>query len=103
MLNCLFLNKLPRELCILLSEKYMADKQAFGARVDLLAAHNSKHGHDMVVAVAAAPLLESEGEDTTVATVRPGAGSGQCRDGGRQHGGSWRGKKKPERGGGGGS
>ncbi len=39
--NCLFLNKLPRELHILLSEEDMADKQALGARADLLAAHNS--------------------------------------------------------------
>jgi hypothetical protein len=30
--NCLFLNKLPRELCILLSEEDMPDKQALGAR-----------------------------------------------------------------------
>jgi hypothetical protein len=37
----LFLNKLPRELRILLSE---ADKQALGARVDLFASHNSKQG-----------------------------------------------------------
>jgi hypothetical protein len=40
--NCLFLNKLPRELRILLSEADMADKQALGARADLFAAHNSK-------------------------------------------------------------
>ncbi len=32
--NCLFLNKLPRELRILLSEAEMADKQALGARAD---------------------------------------------------------------------
>jgi hypothetical protein len=37
--NCLYLNKLPRELRILLSE---ADKQALGARADLFAANNSK-------------------------------------------------------------
>jgi hypothetical protein len=37
--NCLFLNKLPRELRILLSEAEMADKQALGARADLFAAH----------------------------------------------------------------
>ncbi len=55
----------------------MADKQAMGARADLFAAHNSKQAHDVVAAVAAAPLLEQEGEDTMVAAVRPGAGSGQ--------------------------
>jgi hypothetical protein len=43
--NCLFLNKLPRELRILLSEAEMADKQALGARADLFAAHNSKQAH----------------------------------------------------------
>jgi hypothetical protein len=46
--NCLFLNKLPRELCILLSEADMADKQALGARANLFDAHNSKQAHDMV-------------------------------------------------------
>ncbi len=95
--NCLFLNKLPRELRILLSEADMADKQALGARADLFAAHNSKQAHDVV---AAAPLLEPEGEDTTVAAVRPEAGSGQHGGSGGQRGGSWRGKKKPGRGGG---
>jgi hypothetical protein len=44
----------------------MADKQALGARADLFAAHNSKQAHDVV---AADPLLEQEGEDTTVAAV----------------------------------
>jgi hypothetical protein len=100
--NCLFLNKLPRELRILLSEANMADKQALGARADLFAAHNSKQAHDVVAAVAADPLLEQEGEDTTVAAVRLGASSGQQGGGGGQRGGSWRGKKKPGRGGGGG-
>ncbi len=48
--NCLFLNKLPRELRILLSEAEMADKQALGARADLFAAHNSKQANDVVAA-----------------------------------------------------
>ena len=65
----------------------MADKQVLGARADLFAAHNSKQAHDVVAAVAAGPSLEQEGEDTTVASVRPGAGSGQ-RGGGGQRGGS---------------
>ncbi len=63
--NCLFLNKLPRELRILLSEAEMADKQALGARADLFAAHNSKQAHDVVAAVAAVPSPEQEGEETT--------------------------------------
>jgi hypothetical protein len=100
--NCLFLNKLPSELCILLSEEDMADKQALGARADLFTVHNSKQAHDVVAAVTAAPLLEPEGEDTTVAAVRPGTGSGQPGGGGGQRGSSWRGKKKPGRCGGGG-
>jgi hypothetical protein len=99
--NCLFLNKLPRELWILLSEADIADKKALGARADLFATHNSKQAHDVVAAVVAVFLLESAGEDTTVAVVPPGASSGQR--GGGPRGGSWRGKKKPGRGGGSGS
>jgi hypothetical protein len=75
--NCLFLNKLPRELCILLTEAAMADKQALGARADLFPAHNSKQAHDVVAAVAAVPSPEQEGEETTVASIRPRDGRGQ--------------------------
>ena len=75
--NCLFLNKLPRELRILLSEADMADKQP----------------HDVVAAVAAVSLSDQEGGETTVAAVRPGGGGGQ-RGGGRKS------KKKQGRGGG---
>jgi hypothetical protein len=96
--NCLFLNKLPRELRILLSEADMADKQALGARADLFAAHNSKQAHDVVAAVATVASPEQEGEETTVAAIRPGAGSGQR--GGGQRGGGWKSKKKQGRGGG---
>jgi hypothetical protein len=75
--NCLFLNKLPRELRILLWEAEMEDKQALGARADLFAAHNSKQAHDVVAAVAAVSSPEQEGEETTVAAIRqePAAGS----------------------------
>ncbi len=93
--NCLFLNKLPRELRILLSEADMADKQAWeqaGARANLFTTHNSKQAHDVVAAVAAVSSPEQEGEETTVAAIHPGAGSRQR--GGGQRGGSWRGKKK---------
>jgi hypothetical protein len=96
--NCLFLNKLPREPQILLSEADTVDKQALGARADLFAYHNSKHAHDLVAAVAASSLQE-QGEEPTVAAVRPGAISGQHGDGGGKRGGSWRGKKKLRRGG----
>ncbi len=102
--NCLFLNKLPRELRILLSEADMADKQALGARADLFAAHNSKQAHDVVAAVAAVSSPEQEGEETTVAAIGLRAGSGhRGGGGGRQRGGSWRGKKNQGRDGGGGS
>ena len=74
--NCLFLNKLPRELRILLSEADMADKQALGARADLFAAHNSKQANEVVAAVAALSSPEEEGEETTVAAIHPGASSG---------------------------
>ena len=80
--NCLFLNKLPRELRILLSEADMADKQALGARADLFTAHNSKQAHDVVAAVAAISLSDQEAEETTVAAVRPGVGGGQRGGGG---------------------
>ncbi len=101
--NCLFLNKLPRELRILLSEADMADKQVLGARADLFTAHNSKQAHDVVVAVAAVSSPKQEGEETTVAAIRPGAGSWQRGGSGGQAGRSWRCKKKQGRGGGGGS
>ncbi len=80
----------------------MADKQALGARADLFAAHNSKQAHDVVAAVAAVSLSDQEGEETTVAAVRPGAGGGQRGGGGGQRGGGWKAKKKQGRGGGGG-
>jgi hypothetical protein len=94
--NCLFLNKLPRELRIFLLE---AEKQALAARADLFATHSSKQPHGIVAVVAAVSSPEQEGEETTVAAIRPGARSGQC--GCRQRGGSWRGKKKQGCGGGG--
>jgi hypothetical protein len=100
--NCLFLNKLLRELRILLSEADMADKQALGARADLLAAHNSKQAHNVVAAVAAVASLEQEGEETTVAAIRPGASSGQRGGGGGKRGGGWKNKKQGRGGGGGG-
>jgi hypothetical protein len=100
--NCLFLNKLPRELHILLLEADMMDKQALGAIAGLFTAHNSKHAHDVVAAVAASSLQE-QGEEPTVAAVRHGASRGQSSCGGRQRGVSGRGKKKHGHGGGGGS
>jgi hypothetical protein len=97
--NCLFLNKLLRELRILLSEANMADKQALGARGDLFTAHNSKQAHDIEAMVATVSLLEQEGEETTVAAVSPGASRDQGSGRSGQQGGSWRKKKKPRHGG----
>jgi hypothetical protein len=74
--NCLFLNKLHRELRILLSKVDMSDKQALGARADVFAAHNSKQANEVVAAVAALSSPEEEGEETTVAAIHPGASSG---------------------------
>jgi hypothetical protein len=51
--------------------------------------------------VAAVSSPEQEGEETPVAAICPGAGSGQR--GGGQRDSSWRGKKKQGHGGGGGS
>jgi hypothetical protein len=98
-LNCLFLNKLPRELRILLSEANMVDKQALGARGDLFTAHNSKQTHEVEAMVATVSLLEQEGEETTVAAVSPGASSDQGSGRSGQQCGSWRKKKKPRHGG----
>ena len=91
--NYLFLTKLPRELCVLLSEADMTDKQAFAARADTFAAHHQKLAHDVVAAVAPEPVQQ---EDDWVAAVRPG---------GSQRGGGSRpqrgdGKKKAGCGGG---
>jgi hypothetical protein len=101
--NCLFPNKLPREprILLLLSEADVANKQALGAREDLLVSHNSKHAHNVLAAVAASSLQE-QGEEPTVAAVCPGASRGQCSSGGGKQGGSGRGKMKHGHGGGGG-
>jgi hypothetical protein len=52
----------------------------------------------VVAAVAAVYLSDQEGEETTVAAVRPGVGGGQ-RCGGGQRDGDWKTKKKQGRGG----
>jgi hypothetical protein len=93
--NYLFLNKLPRELRVLLSEADMADKQALAARADSFAAHHQRLAHDTVAAVASEPV-EGVAEEDWVAVVRP---SNSSRGSGTrpQHGGG------SSRGGGGGS
>jgi hypothetical protein len=59
-------SSLPRELRILLSKVYMADKKALARQGRPFAAHNSKQAHDVVAAVAAGSSSEQEGEETTV-------------------------------------
>jgi hypothetical protein len=49
--NCLFLQKLPRELRILLSEADMADKRLFSERADQIWAHNAQLHHVGVTTV----------------------------------------------------
>jgi hypothetical protein len=50
--NCHFLQKLPRELRILLSETDMSDKRQLSAKADQIWAHNAQLHHDTVAAVA---------------------------------------------------
>jgi len=97
--NCLFLNKLPKDLQILLSEAYMVEKQALGDRADLFIAHNSKMAHDVVAAVAAIYLEEQEGEGHHSGGSAHRASSGKRGSGSRQGGGRWKNKKKSQCGG----
>jgi hypothetical protein len=52
LLFCLYLNKLPRELCMLLADVDMADKHLLGSRADQLWTHKTRLTHDTVAAVA---------------------------------------------------
>jgi hypothetical protein len=77
--NCLFLQKLPRELRILLTEADMADKRLLSERADQFWAHNAQLRHDTVAAVAVDP----EDADGAVAAVFPSRGGQSGRRGGR--------------------
>jgi hypothetical protein len=77
--NCLFLQKLPRELRILLSEADMADKRLLSERSDQIWAHNVQLHHNTVASVSADP----ESSDGTVAAVQPGRGGQGGRRGNR--------------------
>jgi hypothetical protein len=48
--GCSSLNRLSRELRVLLYEVDMADKQALGVRIDPFAAHNSRLAYEVVAA-----------------------------------------------------
>jgi hypothetical protein len=52
--HCLFLNKLPRELCVLCcsSKRTLQTNHVLCTRADSFAAHNSKLSHDVGAAVA---------------------------------------------------
>jgi hypothetical protein len=76
--NCLFLQKLPRELRVLLSEADMADKRLLSERADQIWAHNSHLHHDAIAAVSA----ETDGEGA-VAAVQPSRGGQNGRRGNR--------------------
>ncbi len=76
--NCLFLQKLPRELRVLLSEADMADTRLLSGQADQLWAHVQLH-HD-TVAVAA----ESDDADGAVAAEQSARGGQGNRRGGQQ-------------------
>jgi hypothetical protein len=67
--NCLFLQKLPRELRVLLSEAYKADKRLLSEQADQIWAHNSHLHHDTV-----APVSSEPDDEGAVAVVQPARG-----------------------------
>ncbi len=69
--NCHFLRKLPRDLCVLLSEADMAGQLVLSARADQIWAHDVELHHDTVPIVSA---LAGEPEDGAVAVVHGNRG-----------------------------
>jgi hypothetical protein len=98
--NCLFLQKLPRELRVFLSEADMADKRLFSGRADQIWAHNTQLHHDTVAVVTADPE-GSEGAVAAVQTTRGGQG-GRRGVGGSRGGQQRQGQRSRGAGGGGG-
>jgi hypothetical protein len=90
--NCHFLQKLPRELRVLLSEANMSDKRLLSARADQIWAHYVQLQHDTVATVSA----DQDQEEASVAAVL--SASGRCRGRGAQ---SNRGRPRPAASGGG--
>jgi hypothetical protein len=72
--NCLFLQKLPRELRVLLSEADMADKRLLSERADQIWAHNSHIHHDAIAAVSSETDGDGDGAVAAVGAVFPGIG-----------------------------
>jgi hypothetical protein len=68
----LFLNKLPREPRVLLTEVDMQVRQTLGTRTDMLAAHHQRLAHDAGTEVATVSL-----EEPVVAAIKPSGGNGQ--------------------------
>jgi hypothetical protein len=90
--NCL--HDLPETTVSLIADLVEADPLPTNPYTELrrrlLAAHQLTdiQAYDMVAAVASVSSPEQEGEETTVAAIHPGAGSGQRAGGGGQRGGS---------------
>ena len=70
----LYLQRLPRELRILLSEDAASPLHALAARADVLWSHNSSRGSGMLAAAVSA--ADAEEEPGQVATVRSGGARG---------------------------
>ncbi len=75
--NYQFLNKLPRELWVLISEADMQDKQVLGARAYSFAAHYQKLSNDAAAAAAAVSL--DDPEDKPVLAAVSSQRQGLCR------------------------
>ncbi len=76
MFNYLYLNKLQRELRVLLTKADIQDRQPLRTRADTLAYHLQRMAHDAGTAVAAFSLKEPE-DEPVVAAVKPSGGKGQ--------------------------
>jgi hypothetical protein len=85
-----FLQRLPRELRVILAEDTTSTLPALAARADLLWAHNSLQPHDQGYAVAAIPPPDGEAPVAAVASQQQPRGGGGNR-GFRQRGGRGRG------------
>ena len=94
--NCHFLQKLPRELRVLLSEADMADKRLLSARADQIWAHHVQLHHDIVAAVSSEP----DPEEAAVAAIHGHRGRGRGAGSTRGHQGG-RGRGRPAASGGG--
>jgi hypothetical protein len=81
-----FLQRMPREVRLLLAKKDLSDMRALAAEADDLMALHQPQAHDAVAAVQPAAQAEATGEDDTVAAVggRPAAKKKQKKKGGKK-------------------